>query len=134
MEYLPTRSFCPHCSFGLKEGWVEADELRADISCLLKNHCPHNKSNISKEEYKAIMELREDQTRMVLTVDKGLAMVVMDKQDYTDKAITLLTNTSTYNTISKHTTTRLGNRLISTLKEIKQQGGLSDTTCRKLFH
>ena len=36
--------------------------------------------------------LREDQTWVILTVDKG---VVMDKQENTDKALTLLTDTST---------------------------------------
>ena len=107
---------------------MEADELRTDTSHLIMSHCPHIKSNISIEEYKAIKELREDQTRVVLTVDKGVTMVAMDKQDYVDKALTLLTDTSTYNTINKDPTTRLRNRLIST-----QQGGLSDTTWRKLY-
>ena len=69
---------------------MEAYEFSVDTSCLLKNHYPHNKSDISKEEYKAIKDLREDHTRVVLTADKGVAMVVMDKQDYTDKALTLL--------------------------------------------
>ena len=110
---------------------LEADELRADTSHLLKNHCPHNKSNISKVEYKAIKELMKDQTRVVLTADKGVAMVVMDKKSYTDKALTLLTDTIIYNTISRDPTTRLRNKNISTLKDIK--GGLINTTCRKLY-
>ena len=94
---------------------IEADELRPDTSHLLKNHCPHNESNISKEEFKATKELREDHTRVVLTADKGVAMVVMDKQDYMGKALTLLTDTSNYNTINKDPTTRFRNKLISTL-------------------
>ena len=106
---------------------MEADELRADTSHLLKNHCPQNKINISKEEYKAIKKLREDQTRVVLTAEKEVAT---DKQDYTDKALTLLTDT---NTISKDPTSRFRNRLISTLKDIEQQDRLSDTTYRKLY-
>ena len=73
-------------------------------------------------------ELREDHIMVVITADKGMATVVMDKQDSTEKAFTLLTDTNTYNTISNHPTFRLRNRLISTLKDIKQQGGLSDTT------
>ena len=76
------------------------DELRADTSHLLKNHCPHNKSNISKE-HRAIKELREDQTRAVLMVDMGVAVVVMDKQDYTDKGLPLLRDTSTSKTSNK---------------------------------
>ena len=42
---------------------------------------------------------------MVFTVDKGVAMVVMDKQDYTDKALSLLADTSTYWIINKDPTT-----------------------------
>ena len=60
-------------------------------------------------------------------------MVSMDKQDYTDKALTLLTDTSTYNTIIKDPTTTLKNKLITTLKGIRQQGGLGDTTYRKVY-
>ena len=71
----------------------EADELRADTSHLLKNHCPLNKTNISREEHQDIKELRDDHTRVVLTVDKCMSMVVMDKQEYTDKALSLLSDT-----------------------------------------
>ena len=50
---------------------MDADELGADTNHLLRNHCPHNKTSISKEENKAIKKLRENQTRMVLTADQG---------------------------------------------------------------
>ena len=78
------------------------------------------------------VELREDHTRIVLTADKGVAMVVMDKQDYIDKALSLLSDTNTYKTIHKDPTTRLRNSLITKHKDIKQQGGLSDNTYRKV--
>ena len=32
---------------------------------------------------------------MVLTAEKGVAMVVMDRQDYMDKALNLLSDTNT---------------------------------------
>ena len=60
-------------------------------------------------------------------------MLVMDKKDYTDKALTLLTDANIHKTINKDPTSRLRNRLISTLKNIKQQGGLSDSTYRKPY-
>ena len=59
-------------------------------------------------------------------------MVVMDKQDYTDKALTLLADTSTYSTINKDPTTRLENKFINTLRDIKQTGGLNDSTYWKV--
>ena len=92
-----------------------------------------SKLNVTTEEYRAIKEPREDQSRVVLTADKGVAMVVMDKQDYTDKALTLLTDTNTYRIINKDPTTRLKNKLTNTLWDIKQTGRLSDSTYRKVY-
>ena len=61
----------------------EAEELRAETSHLLRySFCP-TKPNITMEEFKAIKELREDQSRVVLTADKWVAMVIMDKKDWT---------------------------------------------------
>ena len=68
-----------------------------------------------------------------LTVDKCVAMVVMDKQDYMDKALGLLSDTSTYKSIHKDPTTRHRNSLITKPKDIKQQGGLSDVTYKKVY-
>ena len=65
---------------------------------------------------------------MVLTADKGVAMVVMDKQDYMFKALSLVTDTNTYRTINKVLNTKLKNQLINTIKDIKQTGGLNDSS------
>ena len=59
----------------------DVQELRAETNCLLREAKPP-KSNITKEESKALRELREDKERMVLTKDKGVAMVVLDRKGY----------------------------------------------------
>ena len=94
---------------------------------------PPTKPNITVDELKAIEELREDQSRVVLTVDKGVAMVIMDKKEYMDKAIGLLSDTNTYRTIPKDPTNKLKNKLIGILKDIKQTGGLKDSTYCKVY-
>ena len=67
----------------LKQG--EAEEMRGEIKSILKKiNTP--KSNITKDEAKAIKELKKDQERMVLTTDKGVSMVVMDREDYDKKS------------------------------------------------
>ena len=66
-------------------------------------------------------------------MDKGVAMVVMDKQDYTDKALSLLTDTNTYRTINKDPATKLRNQIINTLKDIKQTGGLNDSSYKNVY-
>ena len=56
---------------------------------------PPYKCIIRLGEYKAVRELKEDQSRVVLTADKGVAMVVMDRENYTDKAQLFLADTNT---------------------------------------
>ena len=111
----------------------EADELRSDISHPLRNPNHSNKTNLTIQEHRELTELKQDTSRVVLTADKGVAMVIMDKQDYTNKAQPLLQDTNTYKVLNKDLTSRLKNKLIQTLKDIKQAGGLSDPKYRKLY-
>ena len=111
----------------------EADELRSDISCLLRNPNHNNKTNLTIQECRALTELKQDTSMVVLTADKGVAMVIMDQQDYNYKAQTLLQDTNTYKVLNKGPTSRLKNKLIQTPKDIKQSGGLSDSKYRKLY-
>ena len=67
----------------------EYEELRVEVKKTLKK-ARRPPSNISKEEYKALNELKKDNSRMILTADKEVALVVMDKADYTKKAEELL--------------------------------------------
>ena len=67
----------------------DAQNLRAEVNHLLKK-AKIPRSNITKDEQGALKELREDKERMVLTVDKGVAMVVMDRKEYMDKVEGLL--------------------------------------------
>ena len=52
----------------------DGQELMVEINFLLKRAKTPG-SNITKEEKKAVKELREDKDRIVLTADKGVAMV-----------------------------------------------------------
>ena len=74
---------------------------------------------------KALTQLKQDTSRVVLTTDKGVAMVIMDKEDYTNKAQALLQDNNTYKLLKKDPTSYLKNKLITLLKDIKETGGLS---------
>ena len=52
--------------------------------------------NITREEREAIKILKEDDTCVVLTADKGVAMVIMDKSSYIDKCMALLQDSNVY--------------------------------------
>ena len=61
----------------------EADELRSDVNRILKQLQQHNKQcNLNPSQCRALTELKQDNSRVVVTADKGMAMVIMDKQDY----------------------------------------------------
>ena len=60
-------------------------------------------------------------------------MVIMDQEDYTNKALTLLQDTNTYKVLPKDPTSQLKNKLISLLMYIKQTGGLTTNEYKQLY-
>ena len=67
----------------------KVDELRGEIKTILKK-IKTPAINITKEEKKALVELRKDTSKTILTADKGVSLVVMNKEDYQKKALKLL--------------------------------------------
>ena len=109
----------------------KVEELRGEIKTVLKKIQPP-RHNISKRQRKAIEELRKDKNRVILMVDKGVSMVVMDRDDYNEKAEELL-NQPTYRPIPNDPTNKLKIRLISLLKQIKTEGGINDATYKRIY-
>ena len=52
--------------------------------------------NIQKDIFNAFIALKKYPDRLVLSPDKGNCVVVIDKQQYHDKALSLLHDKSTY--------------------------------------
>ena len=52
----------------------EADELQVEVKKTLKKALNRSQtpSNITRDEFKALKELKEDRDRVILTTDKGL--------------------------------------------------------------
>ena len=63
----------------------EPQELRGDVNSLLRR-ADTPKPNLTKLERKGLSQLRKDKDRLILTADKGVAMAVLDKVDYTNRA------------------------------------------------
>ena len=72
-----------------------AEELRADISRMLRQP-RKTKVNLTKEEFKAMKELKSDRDCIILMADMEVVVVVMDKSDYIRKMRELLEDTNTY--------------------------------------
>ena len=78
------------------------------------------------------MDLRIDRNRIILTADKGVAMVVMDRKDYIEKETNLLEQPA-YRTTDRDPTNKLKAKLITILKRIKTESGLEDSTYKLLY-
>ena len=111
----------------------EADELKAEISETLRKNCPLPKPNIIFEEFKTIKELREDRSRDILMANIGVAKVVMDRQDYLNGGHHLLDDRETYRSITTDPTSRLKNKLMLALRNIKITGGFNDFQYKRLY-
>ena len=109
----------------------EADEFRSDVSKILKHH--NNQCNLNPSQCIALTQLKQDNSRVVLTADKGVAIAIMNQQDYINKAQTLLQDNNTYKVLPKDPNSQLKNKLISLLKDIKQTGGLSTNKYKQLY-
>ena len=90
------------------------------------------KSNLTKAQSIALSELKKDRDHIVLTADKMVAMVIMDRQDYINEANTLL-NQNTYRSIPQDPTNTIKNKLINILKRVKSQTGLSNLTYKATY-
>ena len=109
----------------------EAEELRAEVKAVLKKiHSP--KPNITKEEQKALKELKKDTNRVILTADKGTCLVVMDKEEYISKAQELLKE-ETYRILPEDPPSKQKNKLIQLLKKIKTEGGINEENYKKMY-
>ena len=89
-------------------------------------------TNLPKAQSQAIRELKRDMDHIVLTADKGVAMVIMDKQDYKNKSKQLL-NQPTYRAIPWDPTNTIKNKLINILKKVKNQTGLDNVTYKSMY-
>ena len=101
-----------HACTKLEEG--KADEFRVQVKAAIQK-VQKPKPNITKGERIAIAKLKKDPSRTVLTADKGVALVVMNTEDYKKKAEELL-NQNTYRAITSDPTMKLKNKMISMLK------------------
>ena len=77
-----------------------------------------------QREKEAIKTLREDALHVVLTADKGVALVVMDKSQYVDKCMALLDDTKVYKPC-KDTTKKLHRDVQETLQQLNREHGSS---------
>ena len=90
------------------------------------------KPNLTKAQNLAIRELKKDRDHIVPTPDKGMAIVIMDRQDYISKANNLLSQ-NTCRSIQWDPTNTIKNKLINILKRVKSQTGLNNQMYKAMY-
>ena len=78
-------------------------------------------------------ELKSDREYIIVTADKGVALVVMDKSDYIRKMKELLEDTNTYRPLNTDPTIRLKGKLFNILRRIKNESRIEDTIYRRMY-
>ena len=126
MDYISAaESLCPK----LKE--EDAKELRANInSYLRKAQAP--KPNLTMEERLGIVQLKMDKNRVILTADKGVAMVVMDREEYVTKVQALLAQPP-YRLLPRDPTNKIKAQLITKLRKIKKDNNLEEGMYKTMY-
>ena len=92
----------------------------------------HPKPNLTKGKIKALAQLRKDKDKLVLTADKGVAMVVIDKEDYIQKAETVFAQPA-YRTIDRDPTKKLKAKLITTCRKIKRDTNMDEGMYKAMY-
>ena len=103
----------------------------ADIHRVLRGFQPP-KSNLSKAEVQALRELKGNKDMLVFTVDKGVAMVIMDRQEYINKSNNLLAQ-SAYRPIPRDSTNKIKGKLITMVRKVKNQTGLDSNKYKAMY-
>ena len=85
------------------------------------------KPTITKDKTKAFRHHRQDKDKVIL-MDEGLALIVLDREDYINKAMDLLADRDTYRPLRPDPRNKLKNKLINVLRTIKVERGLGVTT------
>ena len=76
---------------------------------------------------------KPDKEHLILTADKGVALAVVDRSDYTRKMKELLDDNNTYRPLKMDPTNRQKNRLINILRRIKTEARLEGNIYKKMY-
>ena len=121
----------------VEEGIFRLDDdqkhlVRAEVSSILRRAKPPPK-NISSNVFKALISLKKDPDRLVLSADKDNCVVVMDKHQYREKALSLLNDRNTYSILKSDPTGKTQRKLNKMLLNLKKAGIVDEFTYKMLY-
>ncbi|XP_013380543.1 uncharacterized protein LOC106151709 [Lingula anatina] len=111
---------------------TEAADMRAEIVGAIKSSKPPT-DNISREERRALLDLKKDKSIMILAADKGRATVVLNRTDYEHKIQQLLNDDNTYEKLKRDPTAAYKRKLTKCLLRLQKEGKLSRSQYAQLY-
>ena len=84
-------------------------------------------TNITKSDHLGLENLKKDKDCIIVTADKGVALVVMDKTEYIITCEALLQDNSVYQLLSKDTSPTIHKEVIKILQDYKNNNFISET-------
>ena len=132
MSHIPNVNYITVVeSMCLKLKEEDAMELRSDINALLrKTKAP--KPNLTRQEGIGLAQLKKDKDRVILTAEKGVAMVVMDREEYVTKVQELLAKPA-YRVIPRDPTNKIKAQFITKLRKIKKDNNLDEGMYKAMY-
>ncbi|CAH1271562.1 FBN3 [Branchiostoma lanceolatum] len=99
----------------------EANILRSKVTNILSKP-KKPQSNLSKQEQEALKSLKQDKDIVILPADKGRLTVVLNKEDYKQKCLDLLSDSNTYLRLGKRDpTSGYKKELVAVLQDIEKE-------------
>ncbi|XP_072019515.1 uncharacterized protein [Amphiura filiformis] len=107
-------------------------QLRGKIASTLKSS-KVPEQNITKEERKAIKDLKKVDDIIILPADKGKSTVVLDKAEYEEKVTTMLGDKKTYEELPADPTQKYKRKLVTKLTALKKEGKITESKYKQLY-
>ena len=115
--------------FGIKDLPDNVKEvIRKDCVIVLRKAKPP-KRNISKDEFLALKDLKDNLDIVILKADKGGEIIILDKSDYTNKTIDHLYNNDSYIKLNKNPIKKFNKEILTVINSINSLKPL----CKKLI-
>ena len=107
---------------------VDCSGLYHDIIRILNTFTNKPKhTNITKAEHSVLENLRNDKVHIIVTADKDVTLVVMDKTECITKCEALLYGNTVYQHLSKDTSPTIHKELVKILQDYKNNKLISET-------
>ena len=111
------------------------DATRAEIYGVLKQAKPPKQQNLTREERRALKDLKSDENIVIIRADKGNCTVVMNKTDYHNQVQEMLQDQNVYMPVTdkrRNPTSKTELELQRKFSDLKKLGNLSETEYWKL--